>query len=77
MKKTYSVITILFLFSVLALYTSAPSHAGNTRGVTDKTITIGAILTMTGPGASCNAAPLAVPAQACPYEEARARQCRQ
>ena len=52
MKRNRWIKITLLLISVLALVVSESSYAGEVRGVADKTITSGLILTMTGPGAS-------------------------
>ena len=49
MRKHSLLITAAIVFSLLVLFMSAPSYGGEVRGVTDKAITIGIIMPMTGP----------------------------
>ncbi|MBI4619379.1 MAG: ABC transporter substrate-binding protein [Desulfobacterales bacterium] len=49
MRKHSLLITAAVVFSLLVLFMSAPSYGGEVRGVTDKAITIGIIMPMTGP----------------------------
>jgi branched-chain amino acid transport system substrate-binding protein len=49
MRKHSLLITAAIVFSLLVLFMSAPSYGGEVKGVTDQTITIGAVCDMTGP----------------------------